>query len=201
MSIKRLAFCGVLAPIGFVVALAVFSLITPDYSNLTSMVSELGAVETPNSLAWNVLGFSLVGALITAYGWGLRLDLRPAMGSLVIPLLVGISGIGFAGLGLFPAEADFQPSHRTTLHFVMVSVNFLPFVLVAFIFAARLRTNDYWKKWIPFSVAMGVIAIASFFIPKTIPVGFSQRIGMGAYFLWLFVTGLALLSKPANSNS
>jgi hypothetical protein len=42
---------------------------------------------------------------------------------------------------------------------------------------------------------MGILGIASFFIPKTIPVGFSQRIGMGAYFLWLFVMGLALLSK------
>jgi hypothetical membrane protein len=98
MLVKKLAFCGVLAPIVFVVALAVFSLITPDYSHLTRFVSELGAFGTPHALAWNVLGFILPGALITAYAWGLRRDLRPATGSLVVPLLVGISGIGFAAL-------------------------------------------------------------------------------------------------------
>jgi hypothetical protein len=113
------------------------------------------------------------------------------------PLLVAISGLGFAGLGPFAAETGFQPSLRTTLHFVMVTVNFLPFILVAFIFPLKMKGNDYWKKWALFSVVMGVLAVASFFIPKTVPVGLSQRIGMGANFLWLFVTSLALFRKPS----
>jgi hypothetical membrane protein len=197
MNAKRFALCGMLAPIVFALALAAFSLMSPGYSNLTNMVSELGMAGAPHAPAWNVLGFGLVGTLTTAYAWGLRLDMRPASGSTIVPLLVAISGLGFAGLGLFPAETGFQPSLRTALHFVMVSVNFLPFILVAFVFPAKMRGNDYWKKWALFSVVMGVLAVASFFIPKTVPVGLSQRIGMGANFLWLFVTSLALFRKPS----
>ena len=196
MSIKRFALCGMLAPILFVLALAVFSMMTPGYSNLTNAVSELGVTGAPYALAWNAVGFFLVGALMTIYAWGLRLDMHPASGSTIVPLLLAISGLGFAGLGPFYAEAGFQPSLRTTLHFLMVSVYFLAFILVAFIFAAKMKGNDYWKKWALFSVVMGVIAVASFFIPKSVPPGLSQRIGMGAHFLWLFVTSLALFRKP-----
>jgi hypothetical membrane protein len=197
MNVKQFALCGMLAPFVFALAFAVFSLMSPGYSNLTNMVSELGMTGAPYALAWNAIGFFLVGALTTAYAWGLRLDMRPASGSTIVPLLVAISGLGFAGLGLFPAETGFQASPRTTLHFVMVSVNFLPFILVAFIFPTKMKGNDYWKKWALFSVVMGVLAIASFFIPKTVPLGLSQRIGMGANFLWLFVTSLALFRKPS----
>lgn len=199
MNVKRFALCGMLAPIVFAVALAVFSLMTPGYSNLTNMVSELGVIGAPYALAWNAIGFFLVGALITIYAWGLRLDMRPASGSTIVPLLVAISGLGFASLGFSPAEAGFEPSLRTTLHFVMVSVYFLAFILVAFVFPAKMKGNGYWKKWALFSLVMGVLAVASYFlaaIPKTVPVGLSQRIGMGAHFLWLFVTSLALFRKP-----
>jgi hypothetical membrane protein len=201
MNNKRLAWFGVLAPIVFIISYVIFSQLTPAYSNLTNAVSELGVFGASYALAWNILGFLLVGLLIIAYAWGLHLDLRPASGAIIVPILVGISGIGFAGLGLFPAEAGFGPSIRTTLHFTMVAVNFLPFILVAFVFAVRLKANPYWKNWTLFSTAMGILAIASFFIPKNIPVGLSQRLGMGAYFLWLFVTSLALLRKPTNIKS
>jgi len=201
MNKKVLAWCGVLAPIVFIVSLVIFSLFTPDYSNFTNAVSELGTLGVPFAFAWNILGFLLVGVLTIAYAWGMYLDLRYSIGGIVVPILVGISGIGFAGLGLFPAEAGFEPSTRTTLHFTMVSINFLPFVLVAFIFAIRLKANEYWKTWTLFSAVMGVLAVASFFIPKNIPVGLSQRVGMGAYFLWVFVTSLALLRKPTDVKS
>ena len=199
MNVKRFALCGMLAPIVFALAMTVFSLMTPGYSNLTNMVSELGVIGAPFALAWNAIGFFLVGALMTVYAWGLRLDMRPASGSTIVPLLVAISGLGFAVLGFSPAEAGFEPSLRTTLHFVMVSVYFLAFILVAFVFPAKMKGNDYWKKWALFSVVMGSLAVASYFlaaIPETVPVGVSQRIGMGAHFLWLFVTSLALFRKP-----
>ena len=199
MAEKLAAWCGILAPIVFVLALIVFSLLTPNYSNLTNAISELGALGAPYALAWNVVGFILVGVLIVAYAWGLHMGIHPEPGAIIVPLLVGISGIGSIGLGIFPAEAGFRPSTQTTLHFVMVSVNYLPFILVAFIFAFRLKGDPYWKRWMLFSIVMGVLAIASFFIPRTIPAGLSQRIGLGAYFMWVLVMGYALLRRPVRS--
>jgi hypothetical membrane protein len=183
MNVKRFALCGMFAPIVFALALTVFSLLSPDYSNLTNAVSELGGTGASYALPWNAIGFVLVGTSTIAYAWGLRLDMRPASGSTILPLPVAISGLGFAGLGPFYAEVGFQPSLRTSLHFVMVSVYFLPFILVAIIFPAKIKGNDYWTKWAVFSVVMGILAVASFFIAKTVPLGLSQQIGMGANFL------------------
>jgi len=199
MTEKRLAWCGILAPGVLILASAVFSLLTPNYSHLTNAISELGAEGAPLAVGWNIVGFILVGLLIVAFAWGLHVTIRNQAGVSIVPLLVGLSGIGWMGLGIFPAEAGFQPSIRTTLHFVMVSVNYLPFIAVAFIFAFRLRSDSYWKRWIVFSTAMGLLAILSFFIPRTVPAGLSQRIGLGAYFVWLFVMSYALLRKPARS--
>jgi hypothetical membrane protein len=201
MTVKKLALCGIVAPIIFIVSLITFSLLTPNYSNSTNAVSELGTVGAPYALAWNALGLFLVGLLVILFAWVLHLDLRHSEGAIGVPILVALSGIGFAGVGLFPAEAGFEPSLRTTLHFTMVAVNLLPFILVAFLFAIRLKANNYWRKWIFFSVAMGVLDIGTFFIPQSVPGGISQRLGLGAYFLWLFVIGLALLRKPANIKS
>ncbi len=199
MTERRLALGGILAPIVFVVALAVFSLLTPNYDNLTNAVSELGVPGAPYALGWNVLGFMLVGLLVTAFAWGLHLGMRPASGARIIPVLVGITGIGFAGLGIFPAETGLRPSTSTTIHFVVVALSYVPFILVAFVYAATMRTDLYWKRWVAFSIVMGLLAIGSFFIPRSVPVGLSQRLGLGAYFLWLFVMGLALLKKPMPS--
>lgn len=201
MNTRALAWCWVLAPLVFLVSLIIFSQLTPNYSNLTNAVSELGTSGAPFAFLWNILGFLLVGVLIIIYAWGLHVDLSRSIDRIVVPILVGISGVGFAGLGLFPAEAGFEPSTRTTLHFTMVSINFFPFIFVAFIFAIRFKANEYWKNWTLFSAAMGALAVASFFIPKIIPVGISQRIGMGTYFLWIFVTGLTLLRRPADIKS
>ncbi len=198
MNRKIFAYCGALAAVLYSLFLTIFSLLTPKYSNFTNAVSELGIVGAPYARMWNILGFVLVGLLITAFAWALYLDLHRSMGGIVVPALVAISGIGWIGAGLFPAEAGFAPSLRTTLHFTMVAINFLPFILVSFLFAIRLKTNDTWRKWIPFSIAMGVLGIASFFIPSAIPAGISQRLGLGSYFTWLLGMSLALLIKKQN---
>ncbi len=195
MNKKLFAYCGVLAPVIFTVSLIVFSLLTPGYSNATNAVSELGTVGAPYALAWNVLGLTLVGLLGAAFAWGLRQDLLHSSGATAVPVLVALSGLGLTGAGLIPAEAGFAPSLRTTLHFLMVAMNLLPFLLAAFLFAIRLRANEYWRKWMLFSLAMGLLDIATFLLPRSIPGGITQRLGLGAYFVWLFVLGLALLRK------
>ncbi|HSB00834.1 MAG TPA: DUF998 domain-containing protein, partial [Anaerolineales bacterium] len=94
MNKKVLATCGVLAPVIFAVVLIIFSLFTPGYSNLTNAVSELGTVGAPYALVWNIVGFVFVGLLIVAFAWGLHLDLLRSTGATIVPLLIGISGIG-----------------------------------------------------------------------------------------------------------
>ena len=197
MTERRFAWCGVLAPIVFILALLVFSALRPNYSQLTHAVSELGVAGIPHAVAWNVIAFMLVGFLIVGLAWALRVELQPGPAAVAVPLLTGISGIGFVGLGVVPADPGFSPSLATSTHFAMVSVNYLAFIFTALVFAIKLRNKPYWKPWALVSGVIGVMAVASIFIPGTVPAGLSQRIGIGTNLAWLFVIGLALLRKSA----
>ncbi len=185
--------CGMASVLLFVLSALFFGVLTPGYSHFANAISELGMEKSIYSTAFNFLGFMLVGILVVLFAIGLYMKLHPAPGSIIVPLLVGISGIGFAGLGLFPAENDFQPSIKTSLHFLVVSMNFLPFLVAAFFYALRMNKTPYWKRWSLFSAIVGMIAIASFFIPVAIlPTGLSQRVGLGAYFIWVLVMSWGL---------
>lgn len=197
---KLWAWCGVLAPVVLLLAWVIFAWLTPNYSHLTNAISELGMSGSPYALAWNISGFMFVGILITTGAWGFHMALRGHAGARLVPLLVALSGIGWIGLGVFPADAEFRPSPQTTVHFVLVALNYLAFVLAAFTFAFQSRSNPEWQRWRWLLVGMGALAIAAFFIPPVVPPGVSQRIGVGAYFGWLFVVHYALLRKPGVSH-
>lgn len=191
MQTKHLAWCGLLAPLLLGVALLGVTLLRPDYSQLAQAISELGMPGAPFAAAWNGVGFLLVGALIVAFAWGLR----RGTGRRLVPALVAASGLGWMGLGLAPAAVGFARSPQTTLHFVMVALNFLPFLVGAFAFALQQRAHPRWRRWAGLSALIGLIALGSFFIPATVPAGLSQRIGIGAYFVWIMALGYALLRQ------
>ena len=195
MTQKLLSIFGSAASILFVALLILFAAITPGYNHLTHAVSELGMSNAPYALLWNLLGFELVGVLILVFAWGLYLEFRAVRGGMLLSALTFFSGLGYVGLGIFPAAIDFQPSTATTLHTTMVMISFFSFIAASFVFAVSQRNNPDWKQWAPFSATIGMIALLSFAIPRAIPLGVSQRIGLGANFVWLLVMGLALYRK------
>jgi hypothetical membrane protein len=198
---RKMAYFGIFAFPGFILSFLVFASITPGYSHAVNAISELGIDGAPYSLAWNVIGFGLVGLLVLPFSWSLWAGLRPTSGATIIFVFVAISGIGWSSLGLFPAAPGFQTSLPTALHFIAVSVNYLAFLIAVFFFSIKLRNEPYWKSWVPFSLIMGIFGLASFFIPKTIPGALSQRLALIVYFLWLAGMGWALLRKPLQSTS
>lgn len=199
MNTKISAYSGLLTLPAFSLLLIIFSLLTPGYNNLVNAVSELGISGAPHALAWNMFGFVFIGLLVIFFARGLYAGLRLGPGAVTVASLVFLSGIGFAGLGFFPADPGFRPSAATSLYFTMVSVNYLPFIIFAFLFALTQNKDVYWRHWVVFSLAMGALAIMSFFLPPTIPPGISQRIGMGTYFLWIMVMSFALLRKTESA--
>lgn len=187
---RSAVICGILAPVLVGTLLIICSYFTPNYNNLTQAVSELGFPGSPAASIWN-FGNIIVGALIVILAWGIY----RAIGSkskVIVPILMGLSGFGWMGTGLFPAEAAFRPSLQTTLHFIMVSVHYFTFLIGAFLSPVQWKSNSYWKPWGLFSGMMGMLAIASFLIPRSIPGGISQRFGIGIYFVWILGLSFAL---------
>lgn len=193
---KLLALCGMLSGVVFLLALILFGALTPGYSHLSNAVSELGMQKSSFPMLFNLTGFLLPGILAVLFSAGFYISTRPHIGSLLVTVLTGISGLGFALLGVFSAANDFYPSLETTLHFTMVTVNYLPFLVLTFLYPFRVR-HPYWTGLKYFVLMTGVIAISSFFIPPSLlPAGISQRLGLGIYFVWLFVMGLSLYKQP-----
>ena len=196
MTQKLFALCGIAASILFTALFILFAALTPGYDHLSHAVSELGMSNSPYALLWNLLGFGLVGLLIVVFAWSLYLEFKSTRGGMLLSTLIGISGLGYVGLGIFPATIGFQPSTATTLHTMMVMTSYFAFIIAAFAFAVSQRNNPDWKRWALFSAAMGAIGLLSFAVPRSIPLGLSQQVGLGANFLWLLVMGFALYRKP-----
>ena len=192
---KFTAFCGVLAAATFAAMLILLAAATPGYSHLTQPVSELGMSNAPHAFLWNLLGFGLVGVLILVFASGVYFEFNGIRGGRLVSMLTGASGLGYIGLGIFPAAIDFQPSTATTLHTIMVMISFFAFIAASICLGVIIRHDLSWKRWAIFSAVMGAIGLFSYAIPRSIPLGASQRIALGANFLWLLVMGYALLRR------
>lgn len=107
MDKKQLSLGGVAAAVDFATMLILFSAMTPGYNHLTQGVSELGMSNAPQALLWNLLGFALVGVLILVFALSLYLEFNAIRGGMLISALTGISGLGYIGLGIFPAAIGF----------------------------------------------------------------------------------------------
>ena len=112
MSERLSGVMGIVAFVAFWAALAGFGAAHPDYSHSTKAISELGVIGAPHALAWNILGFMVPGVLLAICGSGLALSIDEKKGLLWWTLI--LSGVGFAGTGLIPAEMHNGSPLRTS---------------------------------------------------------------------------------------
>jgi hypothetical membrane protein len=189
--------CGVIAPVWFLVALLAFASLRPDYSHLTKAVSELGVVGAPNALAWNLLGFGAVGALICVVAWGLwtRCGFRLAA------LFIALSGLGFAATGAFPADMSNMQSSATQRHILASLVSFGAFVAAVPAVGWSLWTTRRRSAALA-ATAFGIAAILSVLLRETdMPSGLAQRINFVAYLLWIALVAIAVAGPGKETSS
>lgn len=187
------AVCGMIAPVWFLFALLAFGALRPEYSHATKAVSELGAWGAPNALAWNVLGFGVVGALVMVFAWGLW----NATSSWPAALFVGLSGLGFAAAGAFPADLNDLEALSTKLHILASLASFGAFACGVFVVGWVFWQRPSWRRWAYVSLAVGVLGIVSVLLQATeMPPGLVQRITFLSYLLWVAVLGAAVWKVP-----
>jgi hypothetical membrane protein len=197
---------GVAAVALFWIALFVFAALYPGYSHDTKAISELGAFGAPHARAWNLLGFIVPGLLLAASGAGLATAIDGRRTSLYWLLLV--SGVGFAGTGVIPAEmqngSPLMQSPFTLGHVLMTLLSGIPWVISAFLLIGHVKRNPGWQHLRRVSVLLAALCVVGFalniFAPAA-PVlshrpGLAQRISFAIYFGWFLVMSLHLLSGP-----
>ena len=186
---SRAALCGFLAPALFLIAILFFAALRPEYSHLTDAVSELGALDAPNALAWNLIGFVAVGLLIAVFAWGLF----RATGSPGALAYVGLSGLSFAATGVFPADMADLAAPSSRMHIVMSLICFGAFVLGAFVLGWRFLRRPGWRWVAVISGVFGILAILTMPLREmAVPPGLAQRVSFALYLAWIWLLALAL---------
>ena len=190
MSERKLGWMAVLAVALFWAALFLFGALRPGYSQMAKAVSELGALNTPLMLAWNVVGFGLTGLLLMFFGWRLgRIDAPRAW---FVPGMLALGGASFLFSGVFPADLQDLRGTATQLH-ILASMLALIWLPGALLFAWQ-RFRD-WREASMVSSVLALLFLLSMGLPDSIPRGLTQRVRFAIYLGWALAMGLLLLRR------
>jgi len=191
MSQKNLALAGIVAPIMFVVIVIVLGIIDSDFSFSSDAVGVLGASGADYPLIMNVVGYVVVGLLFIPFALGLHRGINSGDGSRFAPVMLGISGAAWAGMGLFPGNVS---NIVTFAHSVMVLLTFGAGSIALLRLAVRFQTDDYWTQYRAPTYAFAFLTIGNTLIP---PGGIKQLFMMALYLGWIEGAALLLYRRPA----
>ena len=200
--LRFLALCGVAAPIFFAILVTVGGFIYQGYSHATQAVSELGGVEAQYPLLQNT-NFFVIGVLYIAFAVGLHRGIGGGRGSTLGPVLVGVFGVSSLLATVLPCDlgCEFQ-SLTGTMHNVRGLGGFIAAILGIFVTSRRLKGDPRWHSLYRFSWTTGVAVLGSLLlwigVAKAADVeslnGVLQRVFLAAWFIWVEVMALRLLS-------
>jgi hypothetical membrane protein len=206
MTARVAGVAGIAAVVMFWTALFGFSAAYQGYSHSHKAISELGAFGAPHALAWNLIGFITPGLLLATCGAGLARAIEVSGRATAVYWLLVMSGVGFAGTGVIPAEmrqgSPFMQSPFTVGHIVMTLLSGIPWAIAAFLVVGRVTQNPVWQRSRRVSIVLAVACVAGFALNILAPVlpvlahrpGLAQRISFGIYFAWFLIMAVHLLA-------
>lgn len=186
---------GWLAGVVFAVALSWLGALVPGYEPARMPISFLGIHGVPVAVYWNVAGFIVPGLLVAWFAWSLLAPLqRDGTGSLarIGVWLLLISGLAFAGNGVFAYDLAEPDGTASKLHVAMLTIALLGFLPSALLLALGLRRRPAWRSLVVCGplLALAVLLSVAQRMGELVPLlqgspGYAQRITLALYFLWL----------------
>ena len=198
---RFLAICGIVGPIQFIVVVLVFGLVRPGYDPIRQYMSELGAVGAPNAIAFNIPEF-LLGLMLIAFAFGLHRGISAGQGSKLAPILIAVSGVGWIGGSIFRCDVGcVNESVTGTLHGLIGMFGPLPLLIAPLAILPRLKKDNRWQSYRPFSLIMGALGFLFFCVMFSAEVspalepyrGLLQRLTFFTPLLWTEVMAIRLL--------
>ncbi len=146
---KFFAVAGIIGPVLFTIIIILAGSLRAGYSQFSGAgISELGV--GPNAVIWNV-GAIIFGSLTIAFALGLHRDISQGKSSKIGPALVGVSGAGFVGLGLFPANSVTFYFHQS-----FALVVFATSILAPLFIMRRVSRGQDGKRYRYYSLLTGI---------------------------------------------
>ena len=206
MPTRIAAFCGLLAPVTYIVALFVSGVTQREgYSNADESTSSLGADTASNPWIYNRFVTNLTGILIVVFALGLWRALLPSLlgrigaGLLVLMglnlFLEGFFTLDCQGIDVGCENTSWQSEgHRWVSRISAACLLIAPIVLL---FAFR-RIPRWRDTWLP-TFALLLLSFAASVVFSAFGDGASARAGAVAWFLWLGFVAAQLLRKGESS--
>ncbi len=175
---RLLLSCGLIVGPLFVLAFLIEGATRDGYNPLRHPISSLSIGDS----GWmQIANFVVTGSLTLAFAVGLRRTPRPVGGSVWVPRLVGLVGVGLIGAGFFvtdlvygyPTDAPLalaQFSIHGRLHSLFSTPVFVGLPAVCFVFAHRFAASGE-RGWVAYSVFTALAMLATFVLAGA---GFTQ---------------------------
>ncbi len=208
MEMRKLqALSGVLAPPFFLAAVVYMSLSRPGYSQVYSVISELGEAGSPTAHTASAV-FIVTGLMIVFFGHGLHLELSRDGRRVWTGAAVALYGLlDFVGSGVFPCDpggASVSPTGAIHVHLTVLGE--LAALAAPLLFLRDTEGLEEWGGHRRLTVAAGAVflAIAGFLqytLPGHVPgehdtpVGLAQRLLVAAYLTWIAATAANVYTR------
>lgn len=197
---KVLIYCGIAAPVLYVATAIIGAALRPNYSHIVNAISELLSNGAPNKAVLDIV-FNIYNALLLAFAIGAFLVLKnsPRISRVAMGILIGIQVLSFSW-GFFPmdplgAEATFAG----TMHNVLGGIVAFATIIMPLLTGLGFRYTDDFKRYATFSFIASAIIFVSGLTGVILAgqgylvFGLFERITIGTYEVWIFVTALNLL--------
>lgn len=200
---------GWIAGAVFALALLAFGAIVPGYDHAHMPVGLLGARGVDLAAYWNLAGFIVPGLLVAWFALSLLAPLQRDGAGRVTRIgvwLLLISGLAFAGNGVFAYDLAKPDDQASKLHVAMLAIALLGFLPSTLMLGLGLQGKRGWGLLAGPGMVMGLATLLSVFqgVADALPglagnPGHAQRITLALYFLWLALAAWTALSRAAVS--
>lgn len=189
------ALLGLTAPLLLWGTYFVMAGMRPEYSFKYKAISELGSLDAPNAVWWNVLGYLLPGLFIAAFAFGFHRQDFGRESSKVPMIGLMLSGLLMSFAGIFPDDMEHREATTSLLHLLGSFGSYIAFLVAAFTYPRLWRRTEGWQAmiwpgriftWL--SIAFGAWPMV---FPQMPAVG--QRVVFLCYSLWIVTCAVRML--------
>jgi hypothetical membrane protein len=210
VSTRLLLTCGAIGSLLNIVVLLILGATRPGYNvwQIPDSSLELG----PGG--WiQITNYLVSGVLLLAFAIVLRRVLRTGRGSTWGPILLGLFGLTFIGIGVFvtdpvlgyPSGASSIPTVPGTIHNLFGQLQFISLAAACFVLARRDAADPASRGWAWYAVATGLLVVASdivfvltFKVLGEGPIGLIARIGIIVSGCWVALLAIRLMRQKGS---
>jgi hypothetical protein len=197
---KILIYCGLVAPIMYVTTAIVGAALRSDYNHIVNAISELISNGAPNKAVLDVV-FNIYNALLLAFAIGAYSTAKklPLICRVALGILIGIQILSFSW-GFFPMDPlGTEATFAGMMHNILGGVVALATIVMPLLMGLGLRRLDGHKNYVNYSFISSAIIFVSGLTGVILAgqgvhlFGLFERITIGSYELWIFITAWKLL--------